>query len=95
MTAACVRARMLVKQKRNGNEAMQLADHFCRLARRRVAAGFHSMFHNDDVATYKLARQVLEDNHLWLEAGIVGLHHALQEVAHTVPEPREREPIHT
>src|SRR5262249_9769961 len=89
MTASCVRARMLVKQGRSGSEATQLADHFCRLARRRVAAGFHAMFHNDDVATYKLARQVMEGNHLWLESGIVGLHHALQEVGHTAPETRE------
>ncbi len=95
MTASCVRARMLVKQGRNGSEAMQLADHFCRLARRRVAAGFRSMFHNDDVATYKLARQVLEDNHVWLESGIVGLSQALHEVGHTAPETREQEPIHT
>jgi alkylation response protein AidB-like acyl-CoA dehydrogenase len=95
MTASCARARMLVKQGRNGSEAMQLADHFCRLARRRVAAGFRSMFHNDDVATYKLARQVLEDNHVWLESGIVGLSQALREVGHTAPETREREPIHT
>src|SRR5436309_126141 len=41
MSASCVRAQMLLK---NGQkEALELADHFCRLARRKVKTGFHSI----------------------------------------------------
>lgn len=95
MTASCVRAQMLSKKGWEEKEAVQLADHFCRLSRRRVAAGFDAVFHNEDDQTYRIARQVLEGKHLWMEAGIVGLRHALQEVGHTAPPSPTREPVHT
>jgi hypothetical protein len=86
MTASCVRARMLVRQENNGSEAVQLADHFCRLSRRRVRELFGSIFDNEDRVTTSIARQVLEGDHLWMESGTVGLEHetpakpALQEI---------------
>jgi alkylation response protein AidB-like acyl-CoA dehydrogenase len=67
MTACCVRARMLVKNGQNGDEAVHLADHFCRLARGRIRASFRAVFHNEDIPTYRLARQVLDGDHAWLE----------------------------
>jgi len=94
MSAACVRAQWLKKKGSNGEEAIELADHFCRLARRRIKVTFRTMFDNEDSHTYRLARQVLDGRHLWMESGIVGLRHALQEVAHTVAETAEGEPIH-
>lgn len=95
MTASCVRARMLVKNGSQGNEAIQLADHFCLLSRRRIAASFDAIFHNDDDITYRISKQVMEGKHRWMEEGIVGLQQALQEVGQTMPEPPEREPVHT
>jgi hypothetical protein len=95
MTASCVRARMLVKNGSQGNEAIQLADHFCLLSRRRIAASFDAIFHNDDDITYRISKQIMEGKHRWMEEGIVGLQHALQEVGQTVPESPEREPVHT
>ncbi len=93
MSASCVRAQMLLKKGQQ--EAVRLADHFCRPARRRVEAGFHSVFHNDDDSTYAISQQVLRGEHNWLESGVVGLRHPLHEVAPEVVESHEREPIHT
>lgn len=89
MSAACVRARMLVRTGNHGEEAVRLADHFCRLARRRVANTFHAIFHNEDHLSYAVAQQVLERKHLWMESGIVGLHPPLHEIIS--PASRERE----
>jgi hypothetical protein len=69
MSAACVRAQMLAKQ--GNREAYALADVFCRLARQRIEERFDALFGPNDDATYKLAREVLEGRHAWLEQGIV------------------------
>jgi len=94
ISAACVRAQWLNQKGRNGQEAIELADHFCRLARRRVKATFRALFDNEDNRTYRLARQVLDGRHVWMESGIVGLRHAFEEVSHTAAERAEGEPIH-
>ncbi len=73
ITASCVRARMLLEKECNGRGAVRLAGHFSRLSRRRVEALFHSIFHNEDSDSYRVAQQVLNGEHLWMEAGIVGL----------------------
>ncbi len=54
-----------------GGEAVELADLFCRTARRRVAANFRAIWRNDDAHKYQVARRVLEGEHAWLEQGIV------------------------
>jgi alkylation response protein AidB-like acyl-CoA dehydrogenase len=69
MAAACSRAEML--RKKGQREAVELADLFCRYARRRVRATFRTVFDNEDVRTYAIARQVLEGKHQWLEQGLV------------------------
>jgi len=69
MTAACVRARMLVK--RGNREAVELADLFCREARVRIAASFEQFYGPNDDALYKVAMRVLDGRHKWLENGIV------------------------
>jgi len=70
MTAACVRANMLVRKGADAN-ATRLADHFCRLARHRVARLFREVFHNSDGHTRELADEVLRGEYDWLESGIV------------------------
>jgi hypothetical protein len=52
---------------------MDLADLFCRHSRRRVEERFEAVFDNDDVATYRVAQQVLAGEHGWLESGMVKL----------------------
>jgi len=69
IAAACSRAEMLRKQGQP--DAVELADLFCRYARRRVRATFRTVFRNEDVRTYAVARRVLEGKHQWLEQGMV------------------------
>jgi alkylation response protein AidB-like acyl-CoA dehydrogenase len=72
MAATCARAQMLVRTGRpHAQEAVELADVFCRMARRRVLQSFQMMAVNDDAALYQAARQVLDGDHTWLEAGMV------------------------
>src|SRR3712207_5810759 len=59
------------EQPARGESATELADLFCKHARRRADDLFASLFSNDDDATYKLAQQVLEGKHEWREQGIV------------------------
>jgi alkylation response protein AidB-like acyl-CoA dehydrogenase len=82
MTAACSRANALEAGRRDGGTAgrtdeadvpgpVDLADVFCRQARRRVEDRFKAVLDNDDVPTYRVAQQVLRGEHGWLETGMV------------------------
>ena len=75
MTAACSRAQLLrtsksAEDRAKAAQAVQLADVFCRLARRRIAQKFGAVFRNDDVRVYKTARRVLANELVWMEDGI-------------------------
>ncbi|HVZ47140.1 MAG TPA: acyl-CoA dehydrogenase family protein, partial [Gemmatimonadaceae bacterium] len=65
MTAACTRATMLAGQGETG--AVELADAFCRLSRRRVASLFGSLYGPEDAAMYRVAQRVLGGAHAWVE----------------------------
>jgi alkylation response protein AidB-like acyl-CoA dehydrogenase len=52
-------------------EAVQLADLFCRQARRRAEVLFEELFHNDDDAAYALAQDVLAGRFTWVEEGVI------------------------
>jgi len=71
MTAACLRARMLVEANPDDRTPEELADLFCRQARRRIARSFNQLFSNDDKASYSLARKALEGRYTWLEKGML------------------------
>jgi alkylation response protein AidB-like acyl-CoA dehydrogenase len=51
-------------------EAEELADLFCKHARRRVGDLFGALWSNDDVENYALAQRVLEGRYAFLEEGI-------------------------
>jgi alkylation response protein AidB-like acyl-CoA dehydrogenase len=51
--------------------AGELADVFCRQARRRVDRLFHELWSNDDQRNYRAAREVLDGRFKWLEEGIL------------------------
>jgi hypothetical protein len=51
--------------------AAELADLFCRQARRRVDDKFRDIWSNEDLPTYAAARKVLDGEYAWLEKGIV------------------------
>jgi alkylation response protein AidB-like acyl-CoA dehydrogenase len=72
MSAACVRAKMLVDQNAaEADGAVELADLFCKGSRRRVESLFHDLWRNDDDANYAAAQRVLEGRYVWAEAGVM------------------------
>ena len=72
MAVSCARAQMMVRTARpHAAEAVELADLFCRMARRRIQLSFQMMSKNEDIETYRTARRVLDGKHEWLEEGIV------------------------
>src|SRR3989441_326475 len=74
MAATCARAEWFRKSDpAAGRRAVDLADLFCRQARGRVDAKFRELSHNADTRTYRLAPQVLQSEHRWLERGMVEL----------------------
>jgi alkylation response protein AidB-like acyl-CoA dehydrogenase len=77
MGAVCARAQMLAKRGEKG--AIDLADGFCRIARRRIAHLFAELFGPADTRMYRIAQQVLKGEHRWLEEGIVGIGAAVAE----------------
>ncbi len=93
MSATCVRAHMLVQDNPSDRTPLELADLFCRQSRRRVEASFRSLFNNEDIPTYKVARGALEGRYAWLEEGVIGLEDLPTEVppapASTPDEVRE------
>ncbi|HLU24191.1 MAG TPA: acyl-CoA dehydrogenase family protein [Longimicrobiales bacterium] len=71
MAAVCVYAQALVRENPADRGPITLADLFCRAARRRVRQRFREVFRNDDTVTYRVAREVLDGRHTWLEKGII------------------------
>jgi hypothetical protein len=72
MSAACVRAKMLVDDgAAQDNGALELADLFCCSARRRVERHFHDLWNNDDAQNYQAAMRILEGHYLWAEQGVL------------------------
>ncbi|HXB53445.1 MAG TPA: acyl-CoA dehydrogenase family protein [Vicinamibacteria bacterium] len=52
--------------------AREMADLFCRMARRRVKSFFLGLWSNDDPRRRRVATEVLAGRHAWLEAGTLG-----------------------
>jgi hypothetical protein len=71
ITAACSRAYSMYKKDPTNRGPVEMAGLFSRHARRRVEERFAAVFDNDDVATYALAQQVINNEHTWLETGMV------------------------
>ena len=51
-------------------QAIELADLFCRQARRRADVLFHALWANDDDENHAAAERLLDGSYLWLEDGI-------------------------
>jgi hypothetical protein len=52
-------------------EAIELAQLFCAMAKRRADTLFHELWSNDDDARYSAAQKVLDGRYGWLEEGIL------------------------
>jgi hypothetical protein len=70
MSAACVMADAMARRERSDRMPLELADHFCKGARRRVERAFDAVGDNDDVQGYRLAQKILAGEALWLEEGV-------------------------
>ena len=74
MAASICRARALADTgKAEAAEAAELADVFCRMARRRIRRLFDELWDNDDVLRYRCAERILDGRHEWLERGTIGM----------------------
>jgi alkylation response protein AidB-like acyl-CoA dehydrogenase len=72
VAAACVYADTLAREdEERRDEAFELADLFCRQARRRAQILFESLHANDDRFNYDAAQKVLEGRYEWFEAGLL------------------------
>jgi hypothetical protein len=71
ITAAVSRAVSMSGRAPGDRSAEELADHFCRCARRRIAAAFRAVGSNDDRGARHVAGGVLENRYGWLEEGIL------------------------
>jgi hypothetical protein len=71
MSAAVSRAAGLRRARApEASSAVELADVFCRMMRRRISSAFAAIRSNDDVRKYRTARRLLEGEHKWLERGM-------------------------
>jgi alkylation response protein AidB-like acyl-CoA dehydrogenase len=77
MAASVSRAQAMAERGDSSAEgARELADLFCRDARRKVNHLFHQLWANDDVRKYRVGQRVLAGDHEWLESGIQKVHAA-------------------
>ncbi|MFP3939487.1 MAG: acyl-CoA dehydrogenase family protein [Thermoanaerobaculia bacterium] len=72
MASTASRAHAMVQDGHpDAERAVEIADLFCRTSRRTVQRRFHELWHNDDALKYKVARKILEGEHVWLEDGVL------------------------
>jgi alkylation response protein AidB-like acyl-CoA dehydrogenase len=103
MSAVCVRAQMDAADgpdgargadAARGENAMELADAFCRQSRLRTEELLHGLWHNTDALDSKLARRVLDGRYTWLEEGIIDPSLPGPWIAAAEPGPSEHENVH-
>lgn len=81
MAASVSRAHAMKQQGHaNADRAIELADLFCRQARRKIGRLFIDLWANDDNRKYRVAMNVLKGKHQWLERSVEGL----EQLAHVV-----------
>jgi alkylation response protein AidB-like acyl-CoA dehydrogenase len=72
LSAACVYAQTITREHpERAEQAVELADLFCRQARLRIERLFTDLWSNEDDANYRSAQRLLEGRYTWLEHGII------------------------
>ncbi|MGI8305676.1 acyl-CoA dehydrogenase family protein [Saccharopolyspora hattusasensis] len=89
MSASCVHARSAGQDP----SAVELADAFCRQARRRVETLFRQLWHNTDAADRGLAQRVLDGRYSWLEEGILDASSDGPWIAESTPGPSQHDNV--
>lgn len=92
MAATVSRAEALRRAGRpEAGKAVELADLFCRSARRTVSRLFHDLWHNDDVIRYRAGAAVTDGRHAWMHEGTISFtEHSGPPVAEAAPVTDER-----
>lgn len=70
ISCVCSYADSLHKNK-GTDDALKLADLFCRQAERRISSSFKDILNNDDRSSYSVARKLLAGDYEWLEDDII------------------------
>lgn len=70
MAAVCSYA-ISQSKKLNDNSPIDLADYFCKIAKRRVMRNFRALTHNIDNTTNLIAKRVVNKDFKWLEEGVI------------------------
>ena len=88
IAASISRARTMREEKHpEAARAGELADLFCRNARRRIRRTFRELWSNDDVLKYRVGQRVLVGEHVWLEGDTMGaMPHAVAQVPAVMDE---------
>jgi len=71
MAASISYATMLARKKDGRQNAVDLADVFCREARMRIEENFEVLFDNHDVKAYKMTMNFLDGAYQWFEGELV------------------------
>jgi len=70
MAATCSYAIQQSRTQRS-DSPIELTDHFCKMAKRRVQDNFAALLDNDDKSQNHLAKRVVKNDYRWLEEGIM------------------------
>ena len=71
MSAACAKADVMVKKDPTNRRPVELADIFCRQARRRIRKQFQGIWSNDDRKNVAISKDVMKGDYKWLEEGTI------------------------
>jgi hypothetical protein len=96
MAASAVRAHAMAEAGApHAEEARELADLFCRGARRKIMRLLRDLWANDDARKYRVALRILEGRHLWMEADVAGMMHRPPAAAPAVEDVGDGERVRT
>jgi hypothetical protein len=74
MAATISRTRQMVDQRDpDAERALELADLFCRMARRKVHGLFRDLWSNEDAGKNRVAASVMQGEQAWLEQGAMDI----------------------
>jgi len=74
MSATLCRTRRMIDDGHpEAQQAIELADLFCRSSRRKVRRLFHELWSNDDAVKNRVAASVMGGRQAWLEGGVLDL----------------------
>jgi alkylation response protein AidB-like acyl-CoA dehydrogenase len=90
ISSAVVYAHTIASEEpQRADEARELADLFCKQARRRIDGLFSALWANDDEDGYATAQRVLDGRYRWLEEGIADPSGYGPMIADQPPQPQE------